>query len=174
MTDTQLRDAAIVQLKQTTVGYVNKYWTTPPAGSFWEKGLTLLAQISPANATARDAAVTDLKKTTKGYNATGKWWKAAAAELAKITDTPPPSGWTKVASENDAFTLAATAEVRYGAGSAWASKVFAPGTYVCSNSLFGDAAPGVVKTCEKRPSAAAPTPLPKNVSLSGATAKVTA
>ena len=31
VTDAELRDAAVAKLKQTTVGYKNKYWTVPPA-----------------------------------------------------------------------------------------------------------------------------------------------
>lgn len=48
MTDAEIRDAAVAELKKTTVGYKNKHWTTPPAGSQWEKGLGLLAQIGQA------------------------------------------------------------------------------------------------------------------------------
>lgn len=45
MTDAELRDAAVAHLKKTTVGFVNKHWKTPPAGSEWEQALTQLAQI---------------------------------------------------------------------------------------------------------------------------------
>lgn len=45
MTDKELRDAAVAALKQTTVGYKNKHWTTPPEGSQWDKALDLLVQI---------------------------------------------------------------------------------------------------------------------------------
>lgn len=45
MTDNELRDSAIEHLKKTSVGYVNKHWTTPPVGTEWEKGLSLLMQI---------------------------------------------------------------------------------------------------------------------------------
>lgn len=44
-TDAQIRDAAVAELKQTTVGYINSKWTTPPAGTHWKAGLDLLAQI---------------------------------------------------------------------------------------------------------------------------------
>ncbi len=43
--DTDLRDQGVTLLKQTTVGYKNHYWTTPPASSFWGQGLSVLAQI---------------------------------------------------------------------------------------------------------------------------------
>jgi hypothetical protein len=45
VTDAELRDAALVELEQTTVGYRNTHWQTPPAGTHWRKGLDLLAQI---------------------------------------------------------------------------------------------------------------------------------
>lgn len=45
MTDGELRDAAVAHLKKTTVGYINKRWTTPPAGSEWKQALDLLAQV---------------------------------------------------------------------------------------------------------------------------------
>src|SRR5579872_6353217 len=45
MTDAELRDAALEEFKQTTVGYLNKHWTTPPAGTHWDKGISLLNQI---------------------------------------------------------------------------------------------------------------------------------
>lgn len=45
MTDAELRDAAWAELQLTTVGYVNKYWKTPPVGTHWEKAHKLLLQI---------------------------------------------------------------------------------------------------------------------------------
>jgi hypothetical protein len=47
-TDAELRDQAVAELKQTTVGYKNKHWTTPPAGSHWDNALDLLEQIGQA------------------------------------------------------------------------------------------------------------------------------
>jgi hypothetical protein len=45
MTDAELRDLALAELKQTTVGYLNHNWTTPPLGSHWQKGIDYLNQI---------------------------------------------------------------------------------------------------------------------------------
>jgi hypothetical protein len=45
VTDKELRDAAVRDLKLTTVGYKNKHWTTPPAGTKWKSAMDLLAQI---------------------------------------------------------------------------------------------------------------------------------
>lgn len=44
-TNAELRDAAVAELRQTTVGYVNKHWQTPPPGTHWRKALDLLSQI---------------------------------------------------------------------------------------------------------------------------------
>ncbi len=88
MTDKELKDAAVAELKKTTVGW-NKAKSYSPeklATTYWGKGLAFLAQISAANAAARDAAVVYLKKTTRGYSVTATNWKLAFAELAKITD----------------------------------------------------------------------------------------
>lgn len=45
MTDKELRDAAVAELKQTTVGYINKHWTNPPVGTRWANALDLLSKI---------------------------------------------------------------------------------------------------------------------------------
>lgn len=45
LTDAQLRDQAMAELEQTTVGYINKNWKTPPKGTRWANAVALLAQI---------------------------------------------------------------------------------------------------------------------------------
>jgi hypothetical protein len=45
MTDKEKSDAAITHLKKTTVGYINKKWTIPPAGTEWKQALDILATI---------------------------------------------------------------------------------------------------------------------------------
>jgi hypothetical protein len=44
-TNAELRDAAVAELRQTTVGYQNKYWQVPPPGTHWQKALDLLSKI---------------------------------------------------------------------------------------------------------------------------------
>lgn len=46
--DAELRDAAVAELRLTSVGFVNKKWTTPPAGSHWANALGLLSQVGAA------------------------------------------------------------------------------------------------------------------------------
>ncbi len=87
MTDTELRDAAVAELRLTTLGWnkVKNYSPSQLASTHWGKGLSFLSQISSANATPRDVAVVYLKKTTRGYSPSAVNWKSAFAELAKIS-----------------------------------------------------------------------------------------
>jgi hypothetical protein len=58
------------------------------------------------------------------------------------------TGWTRIAVEGDAFTLAGTATVRYGTGSSWITRTVSNGG-TCSNGFFGsDPLYGVVKECD--------------------------
>ena len=63
---------------------------------------------------------------------------------------PPPEFpyWNNLASENGLFTLTTAGVVRYGAIGGYAYAELQPGTYSCSNGLFGDPNPGVNKSCE--------------------------
>jgi hypothetical protein len=45
MTDKELRDQTVRELRLTTVGYVNNKWKTPPAGSHWANAMAGLSQI---------------------------------------------------------------------------------------------------------------------------------
>lgn len=54
-----LTDAAITELKQTTVGFKNKNWMVPPAGSHWAKALDLLAQAQKTQPDIYDSATYD-------------------------------------------------------------------------------------------------------------------
>lgn len=92
LTDTELKNAAVAELKLTTTGWNTAKTYTPEklALTHWGKGLKLLAQISSANATPRNAAVVFLKKTTRGYvgpppTPSSNWGKALS-ELAKINE----------------------------------------------------------------------------------------
>jgi hypothetical protein len=52
-----LRDQAVTELKATTVGYKNQFWTTPPSNTHWLLALALLAKI---DAPAPPPATTDV------------------------------------------------------------------------------------------------------------------
>lgn len=167
MADLATKDAAVVELKLTTNGWLKKNGKpqypsgTAPATTHWGKGMTLLSQISAANAAARDEAVANLKKTTAGYTPGGKYWKLAFAELDKIKDPPPAGDWTKVAVEWGAFTLPQTSEVRYGKDTTWITKTLLAGSYTCSNAVFGsDPVPGTPKECQIHSGVTPPPPPP--------------
>jgi uncharacterized repeat protein (TIGR01451 family) len=57
--------------------------------------------------------------------------------------------WTFCADEGERCAFAATAEVRYGVDGTYATGTFTDGVE-CSNAVFGDPAPGVVKHCDLR------------------------
>jgi hypothetical protein len=90
-----------------------------------------------------------------------------ACEVASETSPPPPpppppepSGeWTKIANEWETFTLTASQNVRYGAGTSWVTRAVSGGTSRCDNTFFGrDPLYGVVKSCQVQ--AVAPPPPP--------------
>ena len=80
-----------------------------------------------------------------------------AYETAGGTATPPPSttSWTACASEGGTCSFSGTHEVRYGAGTAFVSKIVT-GSTACSNAVFGDPAPNVAKSCSYAAATAAP------------------
>ena len=64
--------------------------------------------------------------------------------------------WTRIATENQTFTVPTAQTVRYGAGTQWVERLVS-GTGQCSNAFFGsDPAKMTVKACETL--SAAPTP----------------
>lgn len=95
-TDAQLRDAAVAELKKTTVGYVNKNWTTPPAGTHWANALDLLAQIG------------GVTPPPPGFKLRGIWDAPAANSApygADWTQHFAPLGFTSMFSPPDAADL---------------------------------------------------------------------
>jgi beta-glucanase (GH16 family) len=59
----------------------------------------------------------------------------------------PVSAWSQCATENTTCSFEGTKEVRYGAGTKWATQT-ATGSIACNNSVFGDPAVGTQKVCE--------------------------
>jgi hypothetical protein len=62
------------------------------------------------------------------------------------TPTPTPETWIPCAGENGTCSFSGTRDVRYGAGNNFATGTFT-GTAQCSNQVFGDPAPYVIKSC---------------------------
>ena len=65
---------------------------------------------------------------------------------ADSTTAPAAETWNTCAGEEGLCTFSGTRDVRYGAGSSFVTRTFT-GTVACSNSIFGDPALGVVKSC---------------------------
>jgi len=64
-----------------------------------------------------------------------------------LQPTSTPNPWTPCANENGFCSFSGTAQVRYGAGNSWNTGTFTNGV-ACNNSVFGDPAFGVVKSCQ--------------------------
>jgi hypothetical protein len=85
-----------------------------------------------------------------------------AGTTTTTTPTTPtvsaPSSGTRLAGENEAFTVAGATLVQYGAGSSW-TQANVTGSATCSNAFFGqDPAPNVVKACYSLGAASTTTP----------------
>jgi Bacterial Ig domain len=83
------------------------------------------------------------------------------SQLIQIDATPPPpSDWTFCANEWERCSFTGTQEVRYGAnGTFTAPRTFTDGVE-CTNAVFGDPLPGVLKRCERRAPSSSPPPPP--------------
>jgi hypothetical protein len=78
--------------------------------------------------------------------------------LLLLVGTAHAQTWTRIATENQTFTVPTAQTVRYGAGTQWVERLVS-GTGQCSNAFFGsDPAKMTVKACETL--SAAPTPPP--------------
>jgi serine protease len=71
---------------------------------------------------------------------------AKSCSYSNTTVSTPSETWTTCASEGGTCTFSGTRQVRYGSGTTFATKTFTGSAY-CSNSVFGDPTPGVVKSC---------------------------
>ena len=65
-----------------------------------------------------------------------------------VAASAPTDGWTRIAVENQGFSVTGTQTVRYGSGSSWITRLVT-GSGQCSNAWFGtDPLFGVVKECD--------------------------
>ncbi|MBK4739042.1 hypothetical protein [Noviherbaspirillum pedocola] len=83
----------------------------------------------------------DVASTTSSTSTT------TTAPTTTTTSGTDTTTWTGCASENGTCTIPGTRQVRYGANSSYVYKTLSTSTQ-CSNSVFGDPAPGVVKHCD--------------------------
>lgn len=75
---------------------------------------------------------------------------AACPSLTETQDCTPPasSTWAQCANENERCGFTGQRRVRYGAGSVWTEPRYFIDGVNCSNDVFGDPVPLVVKSCE--------------------------
>ena len=69
------------------------------------------------------------------------------ADTSSMVPAPAPSTWTACANEGGTCNFSGTSDVRYGANSIYSTRT-ASGSIACTNTVFGDPIPGVVKACE--------------------------
>ena len=65
---------------------------------------------------------------------------------SSATPAPAAETWSTCAGEGGTCTFSGTRDVRFGAGSSFVTRTFT-GAVLCSNSVFGDPAYGLVKSC---------------------------
>jgi hypothetical protein len=109
-------------------------------GTTWAVRTGVTGSISCTNAVFGDPAPGSVKVCRFQVTSTG-------------TTTPPPTTppATAVACAREGATCALpagrTATVWYGAGTAWRTRTGVTGSIGCTNAVFGDPAPGIVKSC---------------------------
>jgi parallel beta-helix repeat protein len=103
------------------------------------------------------------KTLTGGTACTNAVFGDPVPGVAKKCDTggtsSSTSSWSVCATEGGVCSFSGTTEVRYGGNGLYAYKTLTSGTW-CTNAVFGDPAPGVVKQCATGGTSAAPPPPP--------------
>ncbi|WP_212760946.1 hypothetical protein [Telluria aromaticivorans] len=158
--------------RATAPGFVNRaaYDLRPTASA-----LVINAGSAPGNATSGFslAAVAQYKHSASGETRPvsglldiGAYEAAAVTTLPTPTPAPTPSpapaptpapapapapaptptGWTTCAAEWSTCSFTGTRQVRYGTATKYVTKTLT-GPTICTNTVFGDPAPGSVKSC---------------------------
>lgn len=109
-------------------------YTSAPTITLTQAATTTLTATSAQTATLTQTATTTLTTTSTPTNT--------------LTPTATPIGtWTTCANENGFCSFSGTAQVQYGANGVWVTQTHTNGVS-CTNAVFGDPIPGVVKTCQ--------------------------
>lgn len=84
----------------------------------------------------------------------------ATTTSTTLTPTPTPtpvlSTWTACATEGGSCSFIGSAQMRYGTADKYVTKTLT-GPAACTNAVFGDPAPGYVKSCSLNPTTTGPT-----------------
>ena len=72
------------------------------------------------------------------------------------TSAPPTESYTHCSWENETCSFSGTKKVRYGANGSYVYKDAVSASIACTNTAFGDPAPGVVKSCGYTDTTSAP------------------
>lgn len=120
-------------------------------GAFVTRQVT--GSVSCSNAVFGDPAVGRVKR----------------CDIEGATSAPTASAWGYCAAEGEVCTVTGTRHVRYGVDTTYVSRDVT-GSVLCSNSAFGDPAPGRVKHCDMTDSAGASSPAPAPVAAPSAAA----
>ncbi len=92
----------------------------------------------------------------------------ATGHALALSSSAPPAGYQPCATEGQKCSFSGTANVVYGAGTAWTSpRSFTNGAH-CGNAVFGDPLWGVQKVCHVSAPAPAPMPAPAPAPVLGA------
>lgn len=83
--------------------------------------------------------------------------KSCSVEATTSTSPPPTMTWTACATEGNWCQFSGSAQVHYGTASAYVIKTLT-GPVSCTNAVFGDPAPGSVKSCRVSVTTTSPTP----------------
>ena len=138
----QISNAGKRALKWSIVQPTAKWLTVSPTSGTNSGTLTLTFQTS---ALVAGEYQTSFRVDSNAGSATSV--AVRVSMLASPTTDPPSSDWTLCASEGGFCAFTGTKEVRYGANTSYVYKTLSDGV-ACTNAVFGDPLPGVVKHCD--------------------------
>jgi parallel beta-helix repeat protein len=110
---------------------------------------------SPASGSAFPVGTTAVSVTARASDGQ----TASCSFSVTVTYTAGSSTWTFCATEGGVCGFTGTKDVRYGANGLYAYRTLTDGT-PCTNSVFGDPAPGFAKQCATGSTSVAPPPPP--------------
>ncbi|MBY0310210.1 peptidoglycan-binding protein [Patescibacteria group bacterium] len=145
-----LTSSSIVRGQTTTLT-----WSSANATACTGTGFTAGATAGSQSLSPETTTTYTLTCTGTGGSAQKSVVVAVSAPVAQA-DAGGPTGYTKCAEEGGTCSFAGTASVAYGANGAFNYRSITAST-ACTNAVFGDPLPGVVKACYFKLASTAPT-----------------